>query len=84
MKFNSINGKTEFLMRTGNGYVKNTMSAVEAKNIINNGEVTESNAIPGFPICVNDTYFFPGVEDKRKYTKRNTEPEQETDAKEDE
>lgn len=86
MKFNSTNGMTEFLMRTGkNSFVKNTMTAAAAKSIISNGEITESNDVPGFPICVNDTYFFPGVEDKRKYTKHNSEPtEQETDTKEDE
>ena len=80
MKLNSINGQVTFLLRTGKDFVKNTMSEAAAKRIIDTGKTTDSK-VPGYPIAVNDTYFFPGVEEKRKYMRSN---EQEHENKEEE
>ncbi len=54
------NDKVVFQVRTGNDFVQNTMTVSAAKEFIKNGTVTESDR-EGFPICVNDVFYFPDL-----------------------
>lgn len=54
------NDKVVFQVRTGNDFVQNTMTVSAAKEFIKNGIVTESDR-EGFPICVNDVFYFPDL-----------------------
>lgn len=62
MKLKAENGKVTFQIKTGNDFVQNTMSESAARELIKNGEVTESDR-PDFPICVNGNMYFPGEEE---------------------
>ena len=66
------NGVVSFLLRTGKDFVKGTMEESQARQIISEGESLEK-CIEGYPININDTYFFKGhkVETKVKRGKRN-------------
>lgn len=54
------NGNVEFLLATGNDFAKNSMTLEHAKNIAYAGEVTKSD-VEGYPICVNDKWYFAGT-----------------------
>ncbi len=53
-------GNVEFLLATGNDFVKNSMTLEHAKNTANAGEVTESE-MEGYPICVDNKWYFEGT-----------------------
>lgn len=54
------NDMVVFQVRTGNDFVQNTMTVSAAREFIKNGTVTESDR-EGFPICVNDAFYFPDL-----------------------
>ena len=54
------NGETQFIRKAGSAYVKATMPIGKAEGIIGTGKVKESDKFDGFPIAVNDEYYFPG------------------------
>ena len=65
-KFNvNAKGYVEFLTATGGDFVKkkkkkkNIMTLKHAENTAKAGEVKESK-IEGYPICVDDTWYFKG------------------------
>lgn len=64
-KLKDINGKVNYMFRTGKDFVKNDMPIFEAKNIINKGNMLESN-VENYPINIDDTWFFEGVEVKKE------------------
>lgn len=66
MKLKEVNGKVAFLRKTGNDFVKNEMPVEEAKKMIKNRNVTESDNVKGYSICVDDTYYFEAVTSKSK------------------
>ena len=52
--------QTQFRMRSGPAFVANQMSIVAAKAIISAGKKVETTTIvEGFPVTVDDRYFFP-------------------------
>lgn len=53
-------GETQYIKKAGSAYVKATMPIGKAEGIIGTGKVKESDKFDGFPIAVNDEYFFPG------------------------
>lgn len=67
MKLKSINGQVEFLMRTGNDFVKSIMPKETAERIIKDGKSEASATANGYTLSVDDKFFF-AVEDE------NTEP----------
>ena len=62
------NGKVNMLLKTGGDFVSNTIPVHTAKSIIDSGRLVESDK-PGYPICVNDEWYFEGVE--KKMPKKN-------------
>ena len=54
------NGETQFIRKAGSAFVKATMPIGKAEGIIGTGKVKESDKFDGFPIAVNDEYYFPG------------------------
>lgn len=66
-KLKSVNGRVDCLLRTGKDFVKNNLSVSAAQHIIDTGELVESSN-PDFPICVDNQWFFEGVEIKEATT----------------
>lgn len=58
-KLKNTNGKVNFLLRTGKDFVRNEMSVASAQHIINNGVLKESE-VEGYPLNVDDKWFFEG------------------------
>ena len=56
----NANGDVWYIKKAGSAYVKATMPIGKAEGIIGTGKVEESDKFDGFPIAVNDEYFFPG------------------------
>lgn len=54
------NGDVWYIKKAGSAFVKATMPIGKAEGIIGTGKVKESDKFDGFPIAVNDEYFFPG------------------------
>jgi hypothetical protein len=60
-KLKNVNGKVNCLLRTGKDFVKNNISVSAAQHIIDTGKMVESEN-PDYPICIDDKWFFEGVE----------------------
>lgn len=56
----NADGDIWYIKKAGSSYVKATMPIGKAEGIIGTGKVKESDKFDGFPIAVNDEYFFPG------------------------
>lgn len=54
------NGEIDFIATAGSDFVKSSMPIGRAKGIIASGKVKVSDKFDGFPIAVNDEYYFPG------------------------
>lgn len=63
MNYNLKNkdGKVTFLLRTGKDMVKNQMALASAQHIIDTGKIEESDK-EGYPICVDNKWYFEGEE----------------------
>ena len=53
------NGEIDFIATAGSDFVKSSMPIGRAKGIIASGKVKVSDKFDGFPIAVNDEYYFP-------------------------
>lgn len=62
-KLKNNNGKVTAMLRTGKDLVKNELSVSVAQHIIDTGKQVKSD-IPGFPICVDNLWYFEGEEVK--------------------
>lgn len=62
-KLKNVNGRVNALLRTGKDFVRNNISVSAAQHIIDTGALVESEN-PDYPICVDDKWFFEGVEIK--------------------
>lgn len=58
-KLKNNQGKVAFLLRTGKDFVKNTMAIASAQHIIDNSTIKKSD-VTGYPINVDDKWFFEG------------------------
>lgn len=56
----NADGDVWYIKKAGSAYVKATMPIGKAEGIIGTGKVKESDKFDGFPIAVNDEYYFPG------------------------
>lgn len=62
-KLKSVNGRVNALLRTGKDFVRHSLSVSAAQHIIDTGKLVDSEK-PEYPICVNNEWFFEGVEVK--------------------
>ena len=60
-KLKNVNGRVSCLLRTGKDFVRHSLSVSAAQHIIDTGTLIESEN-PDYPICVDDKWFFEGVE----------------------
>lgn len=63
-----IDGKAEYIMRTGKDFVASSMPISMARRIISSGTVCESPN-PEYPLGINDNYFFKADEVAEKKTR---------------
>lgn len=73
-KLKNVNGKVTFLLRTGKDMVRNQMALASAQHIIDTGTMKKSK-IKGYPICVDDKWYFEG-----EIIKRSVAPKEEENA----
>ena len=66
MKLKEVNGKVSFIKKAGKEFVKNEMPIADAQKFVKNGKVAESDRFAGYPVCVNDTYYFAATMPKTK------------------
>lgn len=64
MKLKTENGKVTFLYRTGSHFSRNEMNAAAAQIIVDHAKKITKSDNPDYPICVDDTYLFPGTYEK--------------------
>ena len=69
MKLKSIDGKVPYIMTAGKDFVSDEMSLAAAEQICSRGTQTASKLFPGFPICVDDKFYFAGTSTKPKSSK---------------
>ena len=72
-KLKTINGRVNFLLRTGKDFVRNNMSTSAAQHIIDTGELVDSDK-PDYPICVSGKWYFESEEVKTKTAKTISKP----------
>ena len=56
-KLKNTNGRVTALLRTGKDFVRHSLSVSAAQHIIDTGKQVKSNK-PGYPICIDDKWFF--------------------------
>lgn len=61
MTFTVKNGKVPYVMVAGQDHVTGEMPLAEVERIYANGKKRASNLFDGFPICVDNQYFFAGT-----------------------
>lgn len=59
-KLTDVNSKVNFLLKTGKDLVKNQMPVAGAKGIISKATNLKKSEIEGYPINVDDKWFFEG------------------------
>lgn len=65
------NGKVKAILRAGKDLVRTDINEEGAKHIIRDGTLQEST-LDGYPICVNDEWFFEGTEVKTEEKKSDS------------
>ena len=70
----NTNGKVNFLLRTGKDLVKNQMAIASAQHIIDNGKTLKSD-VAGFPININNKWYFEGELYKRTVSNKTEDNE---------
>lgn len=73
-KLKNVNGKVTFLLRTGKDLVRNQMAIASAQHIIDHGKIKRSD-VKGYPINVDDKWYFEGDVYTKKVTPRKMEEE---------
>lgn len=66
MKLTVKDGKVGFIMRAGKDFSRNEMGVNAANAIIEKGEVTKSTLFKGYPLCVDDKFFFAATVSPKK------------------
>ena len=67
-KLKNVNGRVNTLLRSGKDFVKSNLSVSAAQHIIDSGKLVESDN-SDYPICIDNQWYFEGVEVKRKAKK---------------
>lgn len=63
-RLKNTNGKVTFLLRTGKDLVKNQMAIASAQHIINHEKLMKSD-VSGYPINIDNKWYFEGEVSKR-------------------
>ena len=71
MKFNCIDGKVPYIMAAGKDFVSSAMSQSDAERICAAGTKI-STRFPGYPISVDNKYFFAATSIKPQTRKHNS------------
>ena len=66
MKLTIKNGMVPYKMDAGKDVVDAEMSEAKARMIITKGPKRASNRFPGFPICVDNKYYFAAISERTK------------------
>lgn len=66
MKLQVNNGMVAYMMEAGKDAVSAQMPEDKARKIIAKGPKRTSSRFPGYPICVNDRYFFAAEKPVKK------------------
>lgn len=74
MKLKSENGLVQFLMVAGKDVVYSEMPITIAEQLCSKG-TTSSTKFHGYPICVDDKYYFAGIPVKPTINKSKTTDE---------
>lgn len=74
-KLKNVNGKVTFLCRTGKDLVRHQMLITAAQQIINNGKLKRSD-IKGYPINVDDQWYFEGEYSKKSTSSANNKEDE--------
>lgn len=72
MKLKVNNGKVPYIMVAGKDNVSGEMPVEKAEKMIQTGPKRASNRFPGYPVCVQDKYFFAAQTERGK-SKRQQE-----------
>lgn len=73
MKLKVVDGMVSYLMECGKDMVADNMSLACAERICSRG-TSDSDRFPGYPICVDDKFYFAGIKEKKQdKTKRESE-----------
>lgn len=73
-RLKNTNGKVNFLLRTGKDLVKNQMAIASAQHIIDNGKTLKSD-VAGFPINIDNKWYFKGEPYKRTVSNKTEDNE---------
>lgn len=65
MKFTVNDGKVAYIMVAGNDYVQGEMSVDIVNDLYAKGEKRASNRFQGFPVCVDEKYFFAATSTRK-------------------
>jgi hypothetical protein len=66
MKFTVNNGKVPYIMVAGQDHVTGEMLLENVQKLMDTGTKRASNRFTGYPICVDNKYFFAGTSEKAK------------------
>lgn len=72
MKLKTNNGMVPYIMVAGKDNVSGEMPEKKAELMIRTGPKRASNRFPGYPVCVQDKYYF-AAEPERGKSKRQQE-----------
>ena len=73
-RLKNTNRKVNFLLRTGKDLVKNQMAIASAQHIIDNGKTLKSD-VAGFPINIDNKWYFEGELYKRTVSNKTEDNE---------
>lgn len=62
-KLKDVNGRVEYLHRSGKDYVKGTVPILTAQLIADCGKLVESK-LSEYPICIDNVWYFKGSRTK--------------------
>ena len=71
-KLKVVDGKVNTLLKTGNDFVRTSLSEETANSVLKGAKVSEG--IEGYPICVNDEWFFEVEETEEQAPKAEAKP----------
>lgn len=72
LKLKVVDGKVNALLKSGNDYVRTTLSEETANSILKDAKISEG--IEGYSLCVNDEWFFEVEEAEDQVPKAEAKP----------
>lgn len=72
MKFTINDGKVAYIMVAGKDYVQGEMPLDSVNELYSKGKKRASNRFKGFPVCVDEKYFFAATSSRKTAKKEET------------